>query len=67
MLKEIDVKLGLRKRPIDKVLAWKLDQVRKTVESGADLTGTEEEILKFNWTRFTDPQRLKWGSFVRPR
>jgi len=65
MIKEIDVKLGLRKRPIDKVLAWKLDQVRKTVDSGADLTGTEEKILNFNWQRFTDPIRLKWGSHVR--
>ena len=66
MLKEIDAKFATRKKRIDQVLAWKLDQVRRTVESGADLTGTEEAILDFNYTRFTDPNRLKWGHVVRP-
>ena len=66
MLKEIDVKLGLRKRPIDKVLAWKLDQVREAVNAGAVLTGEQEEILTRNYERFSDPDRLKWGHAVRP-
>lgn len=65
MMKEIDGKLAERKRRIDPVLAHKLDQVRRTVEIGADLTGIEEEVLSLNYQRFTDPNRLKWGSHVR--
>lgn len=65
MLQEIDKKLATRKRPIDPILAHKLEKVRETVKSGADLTGTEEEILNLNYLRFTDPDRLKWGNAVR--
>ena len=65
MLREIDAKLASRKRKIDPVLEHKLNKVREVVETGADLSGVEEEILKINWTRFTDPNRLKWGHAVR--
>lgn len=65
LMKEIDAKLASRKRRIDPVLEHKLNKVRQVVASGADLSGVEEELLKINHERFTDPNRLKWGHAVR--
>ena len=60
MIREIDKKLASRKRRIDPVLEHKLNKVREVVESGADLSGVEEEILKVNFERFTELARIKW-------
>lgn len=65
MIREIDKKIASRKRRIDPVLEHKLNKVREVVESGADLSGVEEEILTINYGRYTDPNRLKWGHAVR--
>ena len=65
MIREIDAKLASRKRKIDPVLEHKLNKVREVVEAGADLSGIEEELVNLNYARFTDPDRMKWGSHVR--
>ena len=66
MMSQIDERVARRKRPLDIVLAWKLDRVRDAVNAGAVLTGEQEEILTRNYERFSDPDRLKWGHVVRP-
>ncbi len=67
MMGQIDERVAKRKRPLDIVLAWKLDRVREVVNAGRELTGAQEEILQRNYERFSDPDRLKWGSHVRIR
>jgi hypothetical protein len=66
MMREIDARIAKRKRKLDLVLEWKLDRVREVVETGVDIGGLFEEILKRNYERFSDPDRLKWGHAVRP-
>lgn len=65
MMQQIDEHISKRKRPLDIVLAWKLDRVREAVASGKELTHEQEQTLEKNYLRFTDPTRLKWGTHVR--
>lgn len=53
-------RIARRKRPLDIVLAWKLDKVREAVNAGAVLTGEQEAFLKRSYEWNTDPARIKW-------
>ena len=65
MVSEIRKALTLRKRPLDAVLTYKLNFVFARVDADVALTDSDAEFLEKNYTRFTDPSRLKWGSHVR--
>jgi len=67
MMQQIDERVAKRKRPLDIVLAWRLDRIREVVAAGYVLTGEQEQTLTRNYERFSDPDRLKWGSHVRIR
>ena len=67
MMQQIDERIAKRKRRLDLVLEHKLNLLRFEIDGGRDITGADEEILKNNYGRFTDPTRLKWGHAVRPR
>ena len=65
MMGQIDERVAKRKRPLDKVLAWKLDRVREIVTAGKEMTAAQAELLLKNYERFSDPDRMKWGAHVR--
>ena len=65
MMSQIDERVAKRKRPLDKVLAWKLDRVREIVTAGKEMTAAQAELLLKNYERFSDPDRMKWGAHVR--
>ncbi len=60
MVKEIDARIAKRKRPIDKVLAFKISVLRAKVTAGLNLTTPDANFLEQNYLRFTDPTRIKW-------
>ena len=66
MMREIDARIAKRKRRLDLVLEHKLNQLRFEVDGGREITGASEDLLKRNYERFSDPDRLKWGHAVRP-
>lgn len=65
MLNQINERIRKRKRPIDPVLAFKIDQVQNRAILGRDLNSEDSIFLTKQYERFSDPDRLKWGSHVR--
>lgn len=65
MISQIDQRVAMRKRPLDKVLAWKLSRVREAIIARQTLTLAQADLLLKNYGRFSDPDRMKWGSHVR--